>query len=61
MCADGEYPSLLGASHLHVSISRQQQQQRGSAVIKNICHCRDNFSEGEGDGHSSNILVGLDC
>ena len=27
MCADGEYLSLLGASHLHVSISRQQQQE----------------------------------
>ena len=26
LCADGEYLSLLGASHLHASINRQQQE-----------------------------------
>ena len=27
--------------------------------MKNLWHCQDDFSWGEGDGHSSNVLVGL--
>ena len=34
MCAGGEYLSLLGASHLYVSISRQQQQQEVQQLLK---------------------------
>ena len=33
---------------------------RCSAVMKNICHCQDNCSWGEGYGQSSSVLAGLD-
>ena len=29
--------------------------------MKNLCHCQDDCSWGEDDGHSSNVLAGLDC